>query len=121
MKKIFIIDASNYIFRSYYAIRNMSNSKGVATNGLYGFIRSILKLQKDFSPDYIAIVFDGPRNKASRLSIYPDYKGHREKAPDDLYPQIQLAKEFCEAFNLPIIEVDGVEADDAMGAVARFC
>ena len=119
MKNIFIIDASNYIFRSYYAIRNMSNSKGVATNGLYGFIRSIIKIQKDFSPDHIAVVFDGPRNKESRLSVYADYKGNREKAPDDLYPQIKMAKDFCEAYNLPIIEVDGVEADDAIGAVAR--
>jgi DNA polymerase-1 len=98
----------------------MSNSKGVATNGLYGFIRSILNIKKDFNPDYMAIVFDGPKNKASRLAIYPEYKAHREKAPDDLYPQIALAKEFCTAFNLPIIEVDGVEADDGIGAVARF-
>lgn len=119
MKKIFIVDASNYIFRSYYAIRNMSNSKGVSTNALYGFIRAIFKLQKDFSPDYLAIVFDGPRNKASRTAIYPDYKGHRAKAPDDLYPQIGFAKEFCKAFNLPIVEIDGVEADDSIGAVAR--
>ncbi len=98
----------------------MSNSKGVATNGLYGFIRSILNIKKDFNPDYMAIVFDGPRNKASRLAIYPEYKAHREKAPDDLYPQITLSKEFCRAFNLPIIELDGVEADDGIGAVARF-
>ncbi|MCH9621822.1 MAG: DNA polymerase I [Chlamydiia bacterium] len=98
----------------------MTNSEGIATNGLYGFVRSIIKIEKDFKPDYIAIVFDGPRNKASRLAIYEDYKGHREKAPDDLYPQIDLAKKFCEAYNLPIIEVDGVEADDAIGAVAKF-
>lgn len=119
-KKIFIVDASNYIFRSYYAIRGMTNSEGVATNALYGFVRAIKKMQKDFKPDYMAIVFDGPRNKESRLEIYADYKGHRDSAPDDLYPQIGMAKEFCLACNLPIIEVDGVEADDAMGAVARF-
>ncbi|MCH9617203.1 MAG: DNA polymerase I [Chlamydiia bacterium] len=120
MKKIFIIDASNYIFRSYYAIRNMSNSKGVSTNALFGFIRAVKKIEKDFSPDYLAVVFDGPRNKASRISIYPDYKGNREKAPEDLYPQIAFAKKYCEAAGLPVIEVDGVEADDGMGAVARF-
>jgi DNA polymerase-1 len=120
MKTIFIIDASNYIFRSYFAIRNMISSKGVATNALYGFVRAILKLEKDFSFDYIAIVFDGPRNKASRTSLYAEYKGNREKAPEDLYPQIQLAKDFSKAYGLPIIEIDGVEADDAMGAVARF-
>nr|MCH9812306.1 DNA polymerase I [bacterium] len=120
MKKIFIIDASNYIFRSYYAIRNMSNSKGIATNALFGFIRALKKIEKDFSPDYIAVVFDGPNNKASRTSIYPDYKGHRAKAPDDLYPQIGFAKEYCEAAGFPIIEIDGVEADDGMGAVARL-
>jgi DNA polymerase-1 len=120
MKKIFIVDASNYIFRSYYAIRNMSNSKGTSTNAVFGFIRALKKIQKDFSPDYLAVVFDGPRNKASRLSIYPDYKGNREKAPEDLYPQIGFAKDYCEAAGLPVIEIDGVEADDGMGAVARF-
>ena len=120
MKDIYIIDASNYIFRSYYAIRNMSTSKGVATNALYGFIRAVLKIQKDFSPQYLVVVFDGPRNKASRVAIYPDYKGNRAKAPDDLYPQIAFARQFCLAANIAIVEVDGVEADDAMGAVARF-
>ena len=119
-KKIFIIDASNYIFRSYYAIRHMSNSKKVSTNAIYGFIRSIQKIQKDFSPEYMAVVFDGPRNKASRTAIYKDYKANREKAPDDLYPQIGFAKQYCEAFGLPVVEIDGFEADDAIGAVAKF-
>lgn len=98
----------------------MSNSKGVSTNALFGFIRALKKIEKDFSPDYIAVVFDGPNNKASRTSIYPDYKGHRAKAPDDLYPQIGFAKEYCTVAGFPIIEIDGVEADDGMGAVARF-
>lgn len=120
MKKIFIIDASNYIFRSYYAIRNMTNSKGVSTNALFGFIRALKKIEKDFAPDYLAVVFDGPRNKASRVAIYSEYKGHRAKAPEDLYPQIAFAKEYCKVAGLPIVEIDGVEADDGMGAVAKF-
>jgi DNA polymerase-1 len=98
----------------------MSTSKGVATNALFGFIRAILNIQKDFSPDYLVVVFDGPKNKASRTAIYPDYKGHREKAPEDLYPQIDLAKKFCIAASIAIVEIDGFEADDAMGSIARW-
>ena len=120
MKEIYVIDAVNYLFRSYYAIRQMTNKEGASTNGLFGFIRSILKLQKDFSPTHLVCVFDGPNNKASRVKLYPDYKGHREGMPEDLIPQIALAKRFCQAANLPFLEIDGVEADDTMGAIAKW-
>jgi DNA polymerase-1 len=118
MKTIFIIDALNYLFRSYYAIRGMSNEEGLSTNALFGFIRSIQKLMKDFQPTHIVTVFDGPDNKDSRIKIYPEYKGHRSAMPEDLPHQIKFAKEYCEAAGIPHIELSGVEADDAMGAIA---
>ena len=120
MKEIYIIDASNFLFRAYYAIRQMTNPKGVSTNALYGFIRAIRKLEKDFSPSHVVCVYDGPNNKASRLKIYKDYKAHREGMPDDLVPQIDFTKRFCEAYGIPHIEIDGVEADDTMGAIAKW-
>jgi DNA polymerase I len=120
MNKIYVIDASNYLFRAYFAIRGMSNKEGLATNALFGFIRSIQKILTDFSPSYMAIVFDGPDNKSSRTKIYKDYKGHREKMPDDLYLQIALAKKYCTLKGLAIVEKSGVEADDSMGSIARW-
>ncbi len=120
MKEIFVIDATGLLFRSYYAIRQMTNKEGVSTNGLFGFIRSLLKLKKDFSPTHLVCVFDGPNNKASRVEIYADYKGHREGMPEDLVPQIDLAKRFCKAQGIPQLEIDGVEADDTMGAIAKW-
>lgn len=118
MEKLYIVDASNYLFRSYFAIRQMTNDKGVSTNALFGFIRSIKKLIKDFSPTHLVVVFDGPNNKKSRLALYEDYKGHRASMPDDLFPQIEFAKEYCESAGIPHIEVEGVEADDTIGSIA---
>jgi len=120
MKKIFIIDAVNFLFRSYYAIGQMTNPQGESTNALYGFIRSLFKIIKDFSPDHIVAVFDGPDNKKSRTEIYSDYKGHRKSMPEDLFPQLEKAKHFCEIAGIPMLCVSGVEADDTMGSIARW-
>ena len=119
-KPIFIIDAVGFLFRSYYAIRNMSSSSGTPTNATYGFIRSILKLIKEFSPTSLVAVFDGPNNKKSRTEIYADYKSNREGMPDDLVIQLEHALEFCRVYGIPLLQVPGVEADDTMGAVATW-
>lgn len=118
MKKIFIIDVSNFLFRSYYAIGAMTNDKGVSSNALFGFIRSVQKIFKDFQPSHAVCVFDGPDNKKSRTALYADYKIHRKSAPEDLYPQIDMAATYCKLAGIPVIQVDGFEADDAMAAIA---
>lgn len=120
MQKIFIIDASGYLYSSYFAIRNMTNSKGESTNALFGFIRSVQKLIKDFQPTHVVAVFDGPRNAKKRLEIYPDYKAHRLTAPQDLPYQINWAHEFCSMMGLPYLNIPEVEADDTIGAVAKW-
>ncbi|HSX37692.1 MAG TPA: DNA polymerase I [Chlamydiales bacterium] len=120
MENIYIVDAVNYLFRSYYAIGPMLNHKGLSTSALYGFIRSIHKLLKDFSPGHFVVVFDGPDNKKSRLAVYADYKMHRKEAPSDLYPQFKWAYEWCEMAGLSTLCVEGVEADDTMAAVATW-
>lgn len=118
MKTLYIIDAINVLFRSYYAIGPMTNNKGESTNALYGFIRSIYKLIAEFSPDYFIAVFDGPDNKKSRTEIYKDYKGHRAGMPEDLVPQLENAHKFCELAGIPMLSVSGVEADDTIGSIA---
>ncbi len=120
MQKIFIIDASGYLYSAYFAIRNMTNSKGESTNALYGFIRSVLKLIKDFQPTHIVSVFDGPHNGKKREEIYPDYKAHRSAAPQDLPYQIAWAQAFCTLQGIPWLNIPEVEADDTMGSIATW-
>lgn len=120
MQKIFIVDASGYLYSSYFAIRNMTNSKGESTNALFGYIRSILKLIKDFHPDYLVSIFDGPRNGIKREKIYPEYKAHRSESPPDLFYQITRAHKFCELMGIPSLNIPEVEADDTMGCIAKW-
>ncbi|HEY4831125.1 MAG TPA: 5'-3' exonuclease H3TH domain-containing protein, partial [Waddliaceae bacterium] len=96
----------------------MTNPRGEATHALFGFIRSVLKLYKDFAPEHIVAVFDGPDNKKQRQEIYEKYKANRVRVNDDLPAQIEWAKEFCDLIGIPHIEVGGVEADDTMGSIA---
>jgi DNA polymerase-1 len=120
MKKLFILDAINFLFRSYYAIPPMTTPNGVCTNALYGFIRSLGKILADFSPDYIVAVFDGPDNKKSRTALYEFYKSHRKGMPEDLFPQLGLALDFCSVYGIPVLEIPGVEADDVIGSIVRW-
>ncbi|MDR2539089.1 MAG: DNA polymerase I [Chlamydiales bacterium] len=120
MNKIYIIDAVNLLFRAYYAISPMTNLKGESTHALYGFIRSVYKLIKDFSPDYVICVFDGPDNKKSRTKIYREYKNHRTSMPLDLVEQLQKSLYFCEISGIPFLSIEGIEADDTIGSIAKW-
>ncbi len=120
MHKIFLIDVSGYLYRAYFALPPMSNDRGEPTQALFGFVRSILRLIKDFSPTHVAAVFDGPEGKRSRTEIFADYKIHRKPIPHDLPQQIARAAEFCELEGIPQITLTGVEADDAMGSIAKW-
>lgn len=120
MKTLYIIDALNFIFRSYFAIGPMTDPHGQSTGAVFGFIRSLNKLRRDFSPTHLVVVFDGPDNKKERTAIYADYKSNRAGMPDDLFPQLDLALEFCKKAGIPHIEVPGVEADDTMGSIALW-
>ena len=120
MKKIFILDSLGYLFRSYYAIRNLSRKTGESTNALYGFIRAILKIMKDFEPTHLVAVFDGPNNTKKRVEIYPEYKSNRLHPPEDLPHQFEWAYQFCKLANIPTVRLEEVEADDAMAAIALW-
>ncbi len=119
-KKLYVIDASGFLFRSYFAIPHMTNAEGFSTNALYGFIRSLLKIFKDFSPTHCVAVFDGPNNQAKRKEIYPEYKSHRVAVQPDLYDQIEEARNFCSLYGIPFLSIEGVEADDTMGSIAKW-
>lgn len=118
MQNLYLIDASGFLYRSYFAIRNITNAKGESTNALYGFIRSLLKLRKDFNPQHIMAVFDGPHNAKKREAIYTEYKAHRTATPPDLIYQIKWAQQVCDLMGIPYLAVPEVEADDTMGSIA---
>jgi DNA polymerase I len=117
-KKLFVLDVSGFIFRAYFALPPLNNSSGEATHALFGFIRSILKLYKDFQPHHLVAVYDGPENKKQRQELYEAYKAHRVREYEDLPEQIERAKEFCTLMGIPQVEIPGVEADDVMGSIA---
>jgi len=118
MKKLFVVDASGYLYSSYFAIRNMTNAKGESTNALFGFIRSLQKLIKDFDVQDIVSVFDGVNNTKKRKALYADYKAHRLKMPEDLFYQIERAQQCCTWMGIPWLSIPEVEADDTMGSIS---
>ncbi|HYC92175.1 MAG TPA: DNA polymerase I [Thermoanaerobaculia bacterium] len=114
---LFIIDGSNNVYRSYYAIRNLTNSAGFSTNAVYGFTTVLRKLMKDHDPDCIAVAFDEGRETA-RTTQFADYKKDRKPMPDDLVVQIPLVYEVLEGFRIPVIRSTEWEADDFIGSLA---
>ncbi|HEX8409062.1 MAG TPA: DNA polymerase I [Thermoanaerobaculia bacterium] len=114
---LFIIDGSNNIYRSYYAIRHLTNSSGFATNAVYGFVTTLRKLLKDHDPDCIAVAFDEGQETA-RTSQFADYKKDRKPMPDDLVVQVPLVYEVLEGFRIPVIRSVEWEADDFIGSLA---
>ncbi len=117
-KTIYLIDGTAYIHRAYHAIRGLTNSKGLPTNAAFGFTRMLLKLMEDRSPAYIGMFFDA-KGPTFRHEMYKEYKANRPAMPEDMAMQIPYIKEITAAFNLPIIELQGYEADDLIGTLAR--
>ena len=118
MPKLFIVDGSSYFYRAYFAVGALSTSKGLPTNAIFGFSNMLLKLIKDFNPQFLAIAFDTPK-PTFRNQIYQDYKANREEMPTDLQEQIPYIKKVVEAFKIPCLEKEGFEADDIIATVTR--
>jgi len=114
----YIIDGSSYIYRAYFAIRELSTSTGIPTNAVYGFTQMLLKIIKDKKPDYLAIAFD-TKGPTFRHTAYQNYKIHRPEMPDPLSLQIPYIHRMVEAFRIPVIMGDGYEADDLIGTLAK--
>ncbi len=117
-KRLYLIDGSSYIYRAYYAIRHLSNSKGEATNAVFGFTKMLMKVVKDEQPDALAVIFDA-KGPTFRKEIYPEYKANRSAMPEDLRPQIPVIKEVVRGFRMPGLELAGYEADDIIATLAR--
>ncbi len=117
-KELYIIDGNSYIYRAFYAIKNLSTSSGLPTNAVFGFANMLMKVIKEKSPDMIAIVFD-PKGPTRRHSEYKEYKAHRPPMPRDLVPQIPYIHRLVEAFRIPVFIQDGQEADDVIATLTR--
>jgi DNA polymerase-1 len=118
-KTIYLIDGTAYIHRAYHAIRGLSNSKGLPTNATFGFTRMLLKLIEDHTPRYAGMFFDA-KGPTFRHEMFTEYKANRPPMPDDMAVQIPYIKEITAAFQFPIIERQGFEADDLIGTYARI-
>ena len=118
-KTLFLVDAMNTIFRAFFAPMSRLNSpQGIPTKVPYLFSNMLRKLMKEHSPDYLAVVFD-TREPTFRDKLFDKYKAQRPPMPEDLAVQLPYVRRMCEAMRLPILEFDGFEADDVMGALAR--
>ncbi|MBL8107605.1 MAG: DNA polymerase I, partial [Anaerolineales bacterium] len=121
---LYLIDGHALAYRMYFALtavggsQRWQTSKGEPTAGIYGFARELLRIIEQEKPEYLAVAFDV--GKTFRDEIFPEYKGTRDKMPDDLRPQIKRIREMVDAFNIPRLELEGYEADDVLGSVARI-
>ena len=114
---LYLVDGSGYIFRAFYALPQLNNSRGVPTNAVYGFVRMLLKLLKDAHPNRLAIVFDAPK-KTFRNDLFESYKANRVSPPNDLVVQIPYIHRAVKAFRIKSLMLAGYEADDLIGTLA---
>ena len=114
---LILVDGSSYLYRAYHALPPLTNSKGKPTGAVKGVINMMRRLQKDYPQSTVVVVFDA-KGKTFRDEIYSDYKAHRPPMPDDLREQIAPIHEIIRAMGLPMLIVDGVEADDVIGTLA---
>ena len=118
MKTLVLVDGSSYLYRAFHALPDLRNRHGEPTGAIKGVLSMLQKLRKETSPDYIACVFDA-KGKTFRDDWYPQYKAHRPPMPDDLVQQIGPLHDSIRAMGWPLLMIDGVEADDVIGTLAR--
>ncbi|STX50100.1 DNA polymerase I [Legionella busanensis] len=116
---LLLIDGSSYFFRAFHALPLLTNSKGQPTGAIYGVVSMIRRLIKDHQCEQVAVVFDA-KGKTFRNDLYPEYKAHRIAMPPDLYVQFAPLIELLTAMGLPLLIIEGVEADDVIGTLSRI-
>ena len=116
-EKLLLVDGSSYLYRAFHALPDLRSSDGRPTGAIYGVLNMLQKLIKSERSDYLSVVFDTPA-KTFRHDIFPDYKANRQKTPEDLIAQIEPLHQLIINLGLPLIAVDGVEADDVIGTLA---
>ena len=115
---LYLIDGNSYVYRAFYAIKTLTNSKGVPTNAIYGFTTMLLKILREKKPDALAIAFDSPA-PTERHRIFQAYKAHRPETPSALLQQLPEIRKVISAFRIKTFELAGYEADDIIGTIAK--
>ncbi|MGM0471867.1 MAG: DNA polymerase I [Bacillota bacterium] len=118
-QQLFLLDGSSLLHRAFYALPDsLQTSEGLCTNGVFGFTKMLLRLIEEEDPDLLAVAFD-LAGDTFRHEEYQDYKANRKETPDKLKPQFELTKEVLAGFRIPTLELEGYEADDIIGTLAR--
>lgn len=118
MKTLILIDGHSLMYRAFYALPQLTNTKGIVTNAIYGFLTMLYKLLEEENPTHLCVVFDA-KGPSFRNEIYSEYKGTRKPTPEDLIPQFALIKEILDALGIKTIEKEGFEADDLIGTLSK--
>ena len=121
MKKLLLVDGNSMLFRAYYATaygKPMTSSSGIPTNAIYGFALMLQKAIDKVQPDYVLVPFDAGKH-TFRHDLYPDYKGGRKPASDDLVAQFTLVRDYLDSFHIKWVEKQDIEADDLIGTMAK--
>ena len=118
VRRLLLVDGSGYLFRAFFALPPMTRPDGKPVNAVFGFTNMLWKLLQEHPDDHVVVVFDAGK-KSFRNDLYEAYKANREEAPAELVPQFPLVREAARAFDLPVVEVEGLEADDLIASYAR--
>ena len=118
--KLLIIDGNSIMNRSFYGVRPLTTKTGISTNAIFGFLNIMLKTVKEVEPDGVAVAFDLPA-PTFRHKMYDAYKGTRKPSPTELREQFPYIKELLRALGHSVIELEGYEADDIIGTLAKRC
>jgi DNA polymerase-1 len=118
MKTLLLIDGSSYLYRAFHAMPDLRAKDGQPTGAIYGMVNMLRRLQKEVAFDYSACIFDA-KGKTFRDDLYPDYKANRPPMPEDLVSQVKPVHDVVRASGWPLLMIDGVEADDVIGTLAR--
>ena len=117
--RIFVIDGSSYLYRAYHAMPPLSTSSGQPTGAVKGVTNMLMNLKKESDESPIVVVFDA-KGKTFRNEIYSEYKANRPPMPDELRDQLKPVKDICKAIGFPLIEIEGVEADDVIATITKM-
>lgn len=118
MRKILLVDGYNLLFRSYYALPDLTRSDGLPTGALHGWIKAMWKLEDLEQPDVIAVFFDAGASER-HVAVLPDYKANRDETPEALEQQAPIVRQLTEMLGYPVRSQPGIEADDLIGAAAK--
>ena len=120
MKRLFLLDAYALIFRAYYALIKMPRitQSGFNTSAIFGFVNTLEEVLRKEKPSHIAVCFD-PAGPTFRNEAFEQYKGERASTPEDIKLSVPIIKEIVKAYNIPVVEVEGYEADDVIGTLAK--